>query len=250
MRSRDPDAAKASGLRRFPPGPFAALDWDEPTPAPLPPMPSLADAPAVPPASSPDAVPDPYDRDFPVPNGTPCTEEEFLTRYNDQGGVEYVDGRIDYLPVPSRRHQRIAAFLYDLLRDHFRGPGRRPDAEVNFAGLRVRTPGRFRDPDVTVLLDRDDPRAHNSHFDYADLCVEVVSPDDPQRDLLEKRREYAAAGVPEYWIVDPRDDQRTVTVLRLTDGEYRGEPVGDGETVQSALLPGLSFAVTDCLNAR
>ena len=34
--------------------------------------------------------------------------------------------------------------------------------------------------------------------------VEVVSEDDPGRDLVTKRLEYAQAGIPEYWIVDPR----------------------------------------------
>ena len=188
------------------------------------------------------------DRDFDVPDGTPCTEHDYLHRYNGQAGIEYVDGRICYLPMPSRRHQRSAAFVYDLLKDELRDRGF--DAEVNFAGLRVRTTGRFRDPDVTALLDRDDPRAHDTHFDYADLCAEVVSPDDPPRDTVEKRREYAAAGIPEYWIVDPREEVRTVTVLTLVDGVYQGEPRGDGEVAESVLLPGLSFDVTACPDAR
>jgi Uma2 family endonuclease len=46
-------------------------------------------------------------------------------------------------------------------------------------------------------------------FDYwegADLVVEIVNRDDPARDLETKRAEYAEAGIPEYWIVDPRLD--------------------------------------------
>ncbi len=39
----------------------------------------------------------------------------------------------------------------------------------------------------------------------ADLVVEVVSKNDPKRDLETKLREYAAAGIPEYWIVDPME---------------------------------------------
>ena len=54
----------------------------------------------------------------------------------------------------------------------------------------------------------------------------------------------------EYWLVDPRDDVRTVTVLSLSGGDYTGEPAGDGGTAESVLLPGLSFAVKDCLDAR
>ena len=46
------------------------------------------------------------------------------------------------------------------------------------------------------------------------LVVEVIGEDDPERDLVTKRLEYAQAGIPEYWIVDPRTD--TIDVLRLT----------------------------------
>ena len=78
--------------------------------------------------------------------------------------------------------------------------------------------------------------------------MEIVSPDDPNRDLVEKRREYAAAGIPEYWIVDPRPGHRCIAVLTLEDGEYRGEFVGEGGTVESRLLPGFAVAVADCLD--
>jgi len=43
------------------------------------------------------------------------------------------------------------------------------------------------------------------------LALEVVSPDKPDRDLIDKRGDYAEAGVHEYWIINPAAD--TVTVL-------------------------------------
>jgi hypothetical protein len=33
----------------------------------------------------------------------------------------------------------------------------------------------------------------------------VVSADKPERDLVEKRGDYAEAGIPEYWIVNPEN---------------------------------------------
>ena len=50
------------------------------------------------------------------------------------------------------------------------------------------------------------------------LVMEVVSPDDPDRDLRIKPLDYAEAGIPEYWIVNPMDE--TVTVLVLRAGAY------------------------------
>lgn len=59
----------------------------------------------------------------------------------------------------------------------------------------------------------------------------IVSPDHPARDPLEKRRDYAEARIPEYWIVDPRT--QTLTVLELDGPAYtvrgvhrRGAPAG------------------------
>lgn len=58
------------------------------------------------------------------------------------------------------------------------------------------------------------------------LVVEVVSPGEPgeknyDRDYIEKRREYAARGIPEYWIVDPY--RQVVLVLTLDGQSYREE---------------------------
>jgi Uma2 family endonuclease len=48
------------------------------------------------------------------------------------------------------------------------------------------------------------------------LAVEVLSPTSRGRDLLVKRHEYAAAGIPDYWIVDR--EHRRLTVLSLDEG--------------------------------
>lgn len=66
-----------------------------------------------------------------------------------------------------------------------------------------------------------------------------MSPDDPDRDLVVKRRDYAEANVPEYWIVDPRSE--TITVLVLTGGRYVEHGVfARGDTATSRLLDGFT----------
>ena len=62
----------------------------------------------------------------------------------------------------------------------------------------------------------------------ADLVVEVVSPDDPSRDFVQKRGDYAEAGIPEYWIVEPGTE--TITVLTLAGGTYVERGVFDRST--------------------
>lgn len=50
------------------------------------------------------------------------------------------------------------------------------------------------------------------------LVVEVLSKSTRRRDLSAKWDIYAEAGVPSYWLVDPREP--SLTALSLTDGSY------------------------------
>ena len=82
----------------------------------------------------------------------------------------------------------------------------------------------------------------------AELVMEVVSPDDPARDYETKRRDYAAAGVPEYWVVDPAMKQ--VLVLRLAGAAYvEHGTFGSGRIATSHRLPGFSVDVDAMLAA-
>ena len=189
------------------------------------------------------------------PDGAPMTRAQFRD-FEPKYLAELVDGRISYLPMASRTHQRAAIFFLDLLRAEAKRLGHAP--EVLIAPFDLSIPNaNVREPDVVMLLDRDDPRNREHGWAGADLAVEIVSPSDPNRDLVEKREEYAAAGIAEYWIVDPRPRRRSaptgrsVTVLRLGEGgTYTGEPADEGAAVESRLLPGLSVPVTDCLGGE
>ena len=153
--------------------------------------------------------------------------------------IEFTDGLVEELPVPTFTHQAVLAFLYDLFRAYLKTRG----GVVMFAALRVRIrPGKFREPDLLLLRDRTDPRCRDRYWLGADLVAEVVSPDNPDRDLVEKREDYAEAGIPEYWIADPRDE--TIRVLTLQDTGYTEHGVyRRGETATSPLLAGFAAEV-------
>ena len=170
--------------------------------------------------------------------------ERLVTEYR----TEWVGGRIEYLPMNSDLHHSILSFLYDALREGL--AGRTPRPCLRFAGIGVRVPHRIREPDLALLLDEDDPRRTALAWNGADFVAEVVSDDDPPRDLVRKRAEYAAAGIPEYWIVDPRPRFRTISVLTLDGAAYRDADYREGETAVSVLLPGFAVDVTACLSAR
>ncbi len=156
-----------------------------------------------------------------------------------RGLIEFDDHSIEVLPMPTDRHQSAAAALFAILAGYFHASG----GKALFAPLRIRlAEGRYREPDLVALAAADDPRREDRFWRGADLVVEVVSPDDPERDLVVKRREYAEAGITEYWIVDPRTE--TITVLALDGSRYREHGrFGRGETAGSAAFAGLQAAV-------
>lgn len=180
------------------------------------------------------------------------TEADYLEL--DSAGdrlIEFSDGVVEFLPMPTWLHQRIVRFLIRRLDRHVES---RRLGEVLSAPLPVRLrPGKYREPDVLFLrAERHDEGA--AYPSGAELVMEVVSESakDRVRDLEEKRAEYAAAGIPEYWIVDP--ETRTILVLTL-DGVEAGGPYrvhGEfrpGEAATSLLIPGFAVSVDECFAA-
>ena len=72
-----------------------------------------------------------------------------------------------------------------------------------------------------------------------ELVVEIVSKGSAQRDYQEKREEYLAFGVKEYWIVDPA--KAAMLVLRRYRGRWTERAVGPADVYETPLLPGLRF---------
>lgn len=154
--------------------------------------------------------------------------------------VEFSHGEVHVLPMPSQSHQLIVLFLYRMfyafVSSHNLGT-------LLIAPLRIRLwPGKFREPDLVFMFVSHDMRRHETYWEGADLVVEVVSPDDPRRDLVTKRQEYAEASIPEYWIVDP--EAQHITVLQLEGEAYveHGQ-FGMGTTANSVLLAGFAVQV-------
>ncbi len=97
--------------------------------------------------------------------------------------------------MPTEKHQAISVYLFLA----FRMLMQRMNGKVFYAPLRVRLRTcKYCEPDLLLLRSSDDSRRHNECWEGADLVVEIVSPDDPNRDLVTKRTEYADACIPEY----------------------------------------------------
>jgi Uma2 family endonuclease len=175
------------------------------------------------------------------------TVDQYLKITNDTNRlIEFTDGYIEVLPMPTRKHQVISRFLFLALLTFVQRLG----GTVLYAPLRLQlATGRFREPDLLLLLDKRDPRNQDAFWLGADLVVEIVSPDNPDRDLIDKRRDYAQAGIPEYWIVNPLTD--TITVLTREGDTYAEHGVFvRGTPATSVLLPSFTVDVAAVFDAE
>ena len=172
------------------------------------------------------------------------TEEDYLGFDRSENLLmEFTDGYLEVLPMPTIEHQRIVKYLVRMLMA-FAEPAL---GEVLFAPLpmKMRT-GMWREPDVFFILKEHLPKGE--YPEHADLVFEIVSPDkkSQQRDYKMKRLDYAKAGIAEYWIVDPKKEQ--ITILKLARGRYVEHGVfKTGSVASSALLKGFAVDVAKVL---
>jgi len=179
---------------------------------------------------------------FPEQGG--WTENDYLGL---QGGplVEYDQGCVEILDMPTKEHQRIVQFLFLLLQNYVSA---HRCGETFIAPLPVRLwTGKYREPDVVFI--NSNRGETNGYPDGADLVMEVISEgnESRRRDLQIKPQEYAQAGVTEYWIIDPQ--QRRVIVNELSNQLYRSTTYELDSTAISQRLPGFNVPVSKLFQA-
>lgn len=120
-------------------------------------------------------------------------------------------GALSVMPPPDSEHAAIASRVLVWLAM----AGWPAEQILQAAGIRIpgaeRTGGRI--PDLTVWSQAQ-PRSVWLPLTDLLLVVEIVSPGSEAMDEVVKLREYAAAGIPRYWMVE-RDAAQTVTLHQL-----------------------------------
>ena len=180
------------------------------------------------------------------------TFSEYL-EYDDgtDNRYELVEGRLIKMPPESIENYLIAQFLGRKL-EAFVGMQR-----VILQGLELAVPTfpgmpLNRQPDLTAIalehiqqMKEIGKAAITLDMFPPLLVVEVVSPGEQnaQRDYVDKRSQYQARKIPEYWIVDPSKNQ--VTVLSLRNGTYQETEFTDNQQIVSPTFPKLKLKVAE-----
>ena len=185
-------------------------------------------------------------------SGIRLSIEEFLELPDtyDKRKMELDEGELYIMPRPRTGHQFLQSRMMmhtENFLDRFDDPPAQVFHDVIVA-LSLESRILF-SPDLVIILEGSSAVVADRMVEGApDIVVEILS-SDRRRDLVRKRQVYAEAGVPEYWIFDPRAD--TATLLELRDGQYIERAVLTADdTLTTPLLPGLAIPLADVFRHR
>lgn len=190
--------------------------------------------------------------------------DEFLARYGGNNRYEMIDGEVFDLE-PTGLHEEIAAFITTKICVQIDKTSL-PWFVLQRGLLRPSNMGMtaFR-PDVAVV-NRDELTEELLWFDQSILTLgssikfvaEVVS-SNWQNDYARKVEDYAALGIPEYWIADyaalggtrhiGKPKQPTLSVCTLVNGEYEIQQFRGNQTIISLTFPNLKLTAEKVLRA-
>lgn len=182
----------------------------------------------------------------PADHGRALSLDEFAHAEGLAGhGYELAKGRVLVVDVPGVPHALIVRSVLRALYAHdLANPGRihllaaGSDCALRLPGLQSE-----RHPDAAVYL-TPPPQGEDPWTQWIpEIVVEVVSEgkEARERDYVEKRDEYLAAGVREYWIVDPAE--RLLVALVRAGDRWREKKCLEGEDHVTHLLPGFTLRV-------
>ena len=194
----------------------------------------------------------------------PLSVDEFIARYGGDNRYELIDGEVFDLE-PVGLHEEVAAFITTKICVQIDGSSL-PWFVLQRGLLRPsnRAMTAFR-PDVAVV-NRDELVNELLWSDQSILTLgssikfvaEVVS-SNWQNDYARKVEDYAALGIPEYWIADyaglggtrhiGKPKQPTLSICVLVDGEYEIQQFRGGQTIVSPTFPALKLTAEQVLTA-
>jgi Uma2 family endonuclease len=185
-----------------------------------------------------------------------CFEDYLAAEPGDlpEGRYEYCDGELVSVMAESGLNDLLANYLFLMLVN-----AGVPIALIRPHSCEVEVPGRPRTrlPDLTVLADVHISLLQRRNTVTRDMpppgvLVEVVSSgseksENYRRDYIDKAVQYAAIGVPEYWLIDP--DRAMVLVGWLTDGAYAFTSFTGNQPIVSPTFPSLNLTAAQVLRA-
>jgi Uma2 family endonuclease len=181
--------------------------------------------------------------------GILMTPEEFdaIEEYDECYRYELIHGVLVVNPIPlpeeTGPNELLGHLLIKYREEHPQGSAL--DYTLPQQYVRTETSRRLADRLIWTGLGR----LPNIRTELPTIAVEFVSAGkrNRQRDYVDKRREYLAVGIKEYWIIDRF--QRKLTVVRPAEPEPVEQVVAENDTYRPPLLPGFELLLAPLLTA-
>ena len=177
------------------------------------------------------------------------SEEEFVEWYSktdETVHAEWIDGEVVMMSPNNIQHQRIEFSIAKLIDRFVRRKGL---GEVFLGGIAMRLASQRsrREPDIFFIAKKSAAAIQKNHIEGPpDLALEIVSPESVERDYRIKYYEYEAAGIREYWIVNPLAPSISAYALNAK-GRYEQIEEKSGK-IASKILPGFYLRVEWIVN--
>ena len=174
-------------------------------------------------------------------NFPPLTVENYKLLPETGPRYQLIQGDLYMAPAPNRFHQEISRNLQFELHSYLK---RNPIGKLFDAPFDVYLDEtNVFQPDIIIVLNERLGILTEAGAEGApNLVVEILSPKTRRLDLVNKKQEYARAGVEELWIIDP--EPRVIMIHQFTfDGVEKIRHIDQEDTLSTELLPGFSLVV-------
>jgi Uma2 family endonuclease len=171
----------------------------------------------------------------------PLTVENYKLLPETGPRYQLIQGDLYMAPAPNRFHQEISRNLQFELHSYLK---RNPIGKIFDAPFDVYLDEiNVFQPDILIVLnERLGILTEEGAEGPPELVVEILAPKTRRLDLVNKKLEYARAGVKELWIIDP--EPRSLTIHQLTsDGVEKIRQLGEEDNLSTDLLPGFNVAL-------
>ena len=164
--------------------------------------------------------------------------------------LELFRGRIFKMGAPNTLHQVVGGNLYSAWRDFLK----EKTCRVFIAPFDIRLPVRNRkkDDEITTVVQPDvcivcDPSKVDARgvCGAPDLVVEILSPGNSKKEIHLKYELYEEAGVKEYWIISPAEENLVVFLLDLNEKFGSAKMYAGGNKLEAITVPGFSIDVDE-----
>jgi Uma2 family endonuclease len=180
------------------------------------------------------------------PNGV-YSYADYLT-WKFEETVELIKGKIFRMAAPARRHQAISREMNGIFYIHFQ----KNPCEFYAAPFDVRLYNKRKSvkankdiftvvqPDICIICDLeklDDKGCSGA----PDLIVEILSPGNSKKEMVNKYALYEENGVREYWVISPESEMLTQFILQDNDKYAPPQYFFSDDVMNAHIFPELSI---------